>query len=102
MPQGIGLKRDIQSLNETNSNLNETIANKQIKYLEIMIKYEYVQKSKDTKIFNVAQFECGKCDDKFDTKAKLDKHLKLQCDVCGEIFTTILQIKKHENFYGHY
>ena len=33
------LKRDIQSLTETNSNLNETIANQQIKYLDIIIKY---------------------------------------------------------------
>ena len=41
--------------------------------------------------------ECGKCDDQFDTKAKLDKHQKLHCDVCGEIFTTILQLKKHES-----
>ena len=73
------LKRDIQSLTETNSNLNETIANQQIKYLDIIITYENLLKSKDTQIFNDTKFKCGKCDDKFDTEAKLDKHLELHC-----------------------
>ena len=100
-----GLRKENEGLKDANKTLNETIANQQVKHLEMMIKYEdvtkLIRKTKTNKT-SLSNIKCKMCDKYFSSKVKLDEHQNLHCDICGEIFQNILQLKKQENISGHY
>ena len=67
---------------------------KLIKYLEIMKRHENLLQCNDKDIINKVKFELGMCDKKYQTKVKHEKYQQLHCDICNEVFTTIVQVIK--------
>jgi chromosome segregation ATPase len=99
------LRKDNEGLKAANQTLNEKIANQQMKFLEMMIKYDEMTKlvrKTNTNKTSLGNFKCKKCDRYFPSKVNLDEHQNLHCDICGEIFQNIIHLKKHENNPGHY
>ena len=99
------LRKDNEGLKGANQTLNEKIANQQVKFLELSIKYEDLTKLVGNANINkpsLGNFKCKKCEKYFSSKLKLDEHQNLHCDICGEIFLSIIYLKKHENNSGHY
>ena len=99
------LRKDNESLRATTKVINEKNTHQQIKYLQLVMKYEemttLVAKPK-TKKTAMGNFKCKHCEKHFLNKVQLEEHQKLHCNICGEIFQSIPQLKKHENNSGHY
>ena len=48
----------------------------------------------------VSRFRCKKCDKDFQSKTELEEHIiNLHCDICGDNFQTILQLKEHVDLH---
>ena len=85
--------------------MNEKVANQRVKHLEMMIKYEDVTKiirKTNTNKTSLSSIKCKMCDKYLSSTVKLEEHQQLHCDICGEIFQKIVQLKKHENIVGQY
>ena len=99
------LTKENKDLKDANESLNVKIANQQVKYLEMMVRYNNITKltgKMDLKKTCIDNYDCKICEISFVTKISLNEHKKLHCDICSKIFPNILQLKKHENISGHY
>ena len=99
------LRKNNEGLKTANRIINEKNANQQIKYLEVMMKNEDLTKLVEKANFKQStksNFECNNCEKYFLNKVQLEEHKKMHCNICGEIFQSILHLKKHENNSGHY
>ena len=99
------LKRSNEGFKDTVAKMNDKVAKNQVKYLELVVKHEEMSKFmvKTTLKKSISdQFKCKQCIKSFQNKTNLEEHQQLHCNICGEIFKTILQLKKHENSSGHY
>jgi hypothetical protein len=99
------LTKENKDLKDENESLNVKIANQQVKYLDIMVRYNDITKvtgKTDSKKMCIENYDCKTCEISFVTKTSLNEHKKLHCDICSKIFPNILQLKKHENISGHY
>ena len=59
-----------------------------------MKRHENLLQCNDKDIINKVKFELGMCDKKYRTKVKHEKNQQLHCDICNEVFTTIVQVIK--------
>ena len=97
------LKSENEGLKEANVKLNELNANKQIQYIETLMKNEEMTsllKKKNLQNTIVSIFRCKKCDKDFQSKTEMEEHItSLHCNICGDNFVTILQLKEHEDLH---
>ena len=99
------LRKDNDGLKAANKLMNEKNASQQMKYLEMMMKFEDMTSLVEKQNLKQATkdiFKSNNCEKYFVNKVHLEEHKQLHCNICGEIFQNILQVKKHETNSGHY